>query len=243
MSANSPAERSIVDRCSSHTALAIARSGDLPFDPFPPPSVLYTGLPISAFFDCYREGFTVANRARTKSIAFPYAKASIALLRSLECGTVSGELHTVLGRLDVIYIEGAMIVKVTDYRFSPERNAFFRLKAANDAFLRAVGEVRAPPGGLLAAEASFLRLTRPAVCTDPSPNVARVMSALTFRRKLGGNMEMDWRPEKEEEQPHRMKVVRGLPEGIVLEPLGGPLHVPREMLRAFGIADGSSNGS
>jgi hypothetical protein len=168
--------------CAPRVGLHMAVMRDPRFDPLTPPADLYAAPP-AVVFEFADEAVTVASADNGCCLAEAYAPEFFPVFECLETGVMTRACAAVLhGRMRCGFTEGCVFCRCVDRRFTPARETALRLEAGPDVVRCACRE--APGADALRAEASALRQYRPAVCTDPSPDVARLQSVVDFRRKM-----------------------------------------------------------
>jgi hypothetical protein len=206
------------------------------FDPLSPPPNLFDDFPLGFTVTFRTETFEIASADRTKTVAYGYDRTVAAFIESLEAGLIDRELATLLRKhLHVdAWEEGHVLCQITDFRLAVPVDYRQMLRLTDAAILGAIGDRGRPnrrePGEAdrrapsLETERQTLAITRPCICLDPSPDVARVQSAVDWRRQM-------WRRKSRLEKEQMVVTpppppMRAPPGNITLKPLAGPVVIP-----------------
>jgi hypothetical protein len=201
------------------------------FDCLTPPIGLFKQKELKVILQFYDRSLAVVDgTGRTKSLS--YGRYSLPLLEALETGVMSWDCVACLKKtIDCKFSEGCVLCKCVDNRFSPAREFTTKLEIGAEV----VAYFSRNPGleSALEGERHMCRLRRPIVCTDPSPNVARVQSALDFRKKM-------WVTRKERTQvdvvaPEApVEVARAVGRGLRIEQTVSMVEIPEAIMRLCG---------
>jgi hypothetical protein len=200
------------------------------------PAVLFSDLPIAATFSFYDDHAVISNRDETRAVEVEYQPPHLAIMQSLQSGSVSVALFHLLEQLAAnTYRDGGLILAIRDCRYPEPTETRIRLRPSAE-LLRFLIQ-RAQPGEALALEQERIavRMANPVVCTDPSPDVARVASALDFREKV-------WqaRVSKPPPPPIEIEKPNTVPTVVKLVPLREPVRLPRAIADAFARFPGAA---
>jgi hypothetical protein len=126
---------------------------------------------------------------------------------------------------------GCVICKCTDFRFTPAREFTTTLEIGADIlpdFCENHDTEEALEG-----EARLLKLRRPIVCTDPSPDVARIQSAFDFRKKMWSARKGHTRTEEVARAPpvEKVTVVRQIAR---IDHTRSTVKIPDEIVKLCG---------
>jgi hypothetical protein len=147
------------------------------FDILTPPPELFQCLS-TVTFELFDNLLTIS-RPGGESRHFP-DKPLDPLLRLFENGILNSELAFELAKMKCRFENGFIIGKCVDHRFSPARQTNIKLDIGPDIVAAAFRQCQEP----LETEKEVLMIQRPAVCTDTSPDVARLQSIMDFRKKM-----------------------------------------------------------
>jgi hypothetical protein len=228
-------DRSVLARCASHVAYFSSRS-DPRFDPFPTPAVLFRDVRIAATFSLYDDHAVLSNRDDTRAVEFEYQLPNLPIMQSLQSGAVGVALFHLLDHVAAnAYRDGELVVAVRDLRGTEPSEARIRLRPGAE-LLRFVVQ-RAQPDEALALEqeSAAVQIATPVVCTDPSPDVARIASVLDFRHKM-------WHAAATKSPPPPIEIERPdtVPNVLKLVPLREPIRLPRAIADAFARFPGTA---
>lgn len=129
--------------------------------------------------------------------SFNYHESIHDLLDPLLTGKITPELHCVLEKMEYNgWDRGCVQAVVNDLRYSEPQTFTIRLHSSGAATLLEKQEFIEQNTDVddLEVERLMLLATRPNLCTDPSPEVARYWSAVDWRRKM-------WRSSPNHDRP------------------------------------------
>lgn len=156
------------------------------FDVLTPPRDLFKNVQTALIFTFYEDKFTICGSENNKVIGFTYERLFDPILESLETGIMSKEFVTFVvekfRRMDRIE-NGHIYVQVVDRRVVPERSYVIPLKAGDDVMRYYISQERSALSAL-ERESRYVAARNPVICTDPSPDVARIECMADFRAKM-----------------------------------------------------------
>jgi hypothetical protein len=230
-----PLDRSALARCASHVAYFSGRS-DPRFDPFPESSLLVSDRPTAATFSLYDDHAVLSNGDDTRAIEFDYRPPHLAIIQSLQSGSVGIALFHLLEQVAAgAFTDGEIIIAIRDFRATDPREVRVRLKPGPELLRFVLQRAQPDESTALEHESTAVRIAAPVVCTDPSPDVARFAAAIDFRKKMWqnpGNTPMQ--PPVEIERPD------AVPNVVRLVPLREPVRLPRAIADAFARFPGAA---
>ena len=156
---------------------------DKRFDPLMPPNDLYKGLKVGFEVFLRNYNFSISPKENLHESAFTsaYHAPFVKFIECLETGLVNKELLKLLNKWNInLYSNGFMICKCHDNREPTEVVSYLKLEIANECF---ISHALDPLNGL-EFERKMVLKKRPLICTDPSPDVARINSIMDFRKKM-----------------------------------------------------------
>jgi hypothetical protein len=189
----SPLTPALVDGCNARLGFYIAAVHSPRFDILTPPPEVFARSP-NVIFEFFGDTFLIRPVDSEAPNVFRYQPHMFVVLECLETRVVGREFAKFLGRLKCSYESGFVIVKVIDHRpaapvehnialeIGPEVVRHFvekdmkkddRMDDRRDRIIEA-----------LQREVHVIQWRRPVICTDPSPDVARVQSVIDFRKKM-----------------------------------------------------------
>jgi hypothetical protein len=152
------------------------------FDPLSPPPNLFPEPP-AVVFEFSDDSVTLIYADGKSSFAESYAPDFFTVFECLETGVMTRACALLLHkRLRCQFEEGCVFCKCIDRRVTPTRETSAKLEVGPEVVAYVCQDVS--DGDALHVEASALKLHRPVICTDPSPDVARVQSLIDFRKKM-----------------------------------------------------------
>jgi hypothetical protein len=160
----------------SQVGFFLSTGRDDRFDLLTPPSALFCDLAVGLHVRFHSETMECFAHDRSRAIALPYDAAAARLVQGLEDGVVNRDGIALLKiRLNADGWEhGHIVCEITDCRQPrPHERRHLHHVAASTLF----------PGCPLERERRMIATAHPAVCVDPSPDVARAQSAADWRRK------------------------------------------------------------
>jgi hypothetical protein len=172
-----PIAAALIDGYNARLSFYAAAVSHPSFDILTPPRELFKYLP-ALTFDFFDDSVTISVPDE-KPQHFPLTPLA-PLLEILESGVLNSDFAFSLKKMKCKFENGFIICKCVDHRFSPVREVNMKLEVGPDVIAAAVAQSKQP----LEAERQVIMLQRPAVCTDPSPDVARLQSIIDFRKKM-----------------------------------------------------------
>jgi hypothetical protein len=215
----------------------LARHIDVRFDLLTPPAQLFQDFPLGfcANFHTNLLQLTSADDG-CKEATFPYGQICQPIIDSLETGVVSADLTGLLHKRLAIdssaWDDGHILCAIADFRIDPPAEFRRMLHVSNDVVSYCeTKNTNVSPAQALEGEREILKILRPVVCLDPSPDVARVQSIIDWRAKL-------WRRVRrlsDTEMEFALPTVRqkAAPQDIMLKPLKGPVVIPESIFQVF----------
>jgi hypothetical protein len=172
----------IVDSFNKHLSFYVTTIHDPRFDILTPPKNLFKQRRSNVKFEFFDHVFSVGY-GNNSSVAQEYSSHYFPIIESLETGIMTRNCVLFLKRLiKCDFSNGFVTCQCTDFRFTRVREFTTILAISADA-LPFVCENHDTEEAL-EREMELLKMWRPIVCTDPSPDVARVQSAYDFRKKM-----------------------------------------------------------
>jgi hypothetical protein len=194
------------------------------FDLLTPPAALFADLPAGFRLSLHGEAMELSAADRSRAVAWPYDAAAMRVIEGIEAGVANSDLIVILRtHLNADGWENGYIVcQITDCR-PPQPLEGRRLLRAAVATLYL--------GNSLEWERRVIASQWPAVCVDPSPDVARVQSAADWRRKAwsrprpleGGAMAVRSAPAPPRKEAQEVTIV----------PLTEVIAIPMEITKAL----------
>jgi hypothetical protein len=218
-------DRSALAQCASHVAY-FSGGSDPRFDPFPDSELLLGDRTPVATFSLFDGRAVLSNRDDSRIVEFDYRQPHLAIMQSLQSGAVGIALFRLLEQVAAgAFTDGEIVIAVRDFRASHPCEARVRLRPGTE-LLRFVVQTNNNDG--LEQESAAIRIAAPVVCTDPSPDVARVAAAIDFREKM-------WQTRRTQQlQPTvEDETTDAVPNVVRLVPLREPVRLPRAIADAF----------
>ena len=160
---------------------------DARFDILTPKCKIFADYNISVEVDLFVYVFVVFNpKNQNKKVAFEYNPNIIPLLECLETGVLTKEFCEVSYKLrdnEHFFENGSLICKYCDFRFGANKTVMIKLDSDSSLIINYLKK-SASDADLLKQEKRMLLQKNPLICTDPSPNVARVKAIVDFRKKM-----------------------------------------------------------
>jgi hypothetical protein len=164
-----------------------------------------------------------------QTVAQDYSPHYFPVIEALETGVMTRTCALLLKQmLGCEFTDGCLFCKCVDYRFTPTRELTMKLEIGADVLQ--FFYVDRPPNEALEGEIRLLRLRRPIVCTDPSPDVARVQSALDFRKKMWIPRRARTRTEEVARGPPQQPA-RNLFKAVRIEDTRTTVKIPEDIVR------------
>lgn len=181
----SPIQRSVQQSYMQSIGFLRAVYNDERFDLIRPPKKLLDFFNISFNFEFYPTHFTISTADASQSKTFPYNKMSAELFRSIQLGFISSNLCFLFACVgSMTWVNGEMVIKVTDYRFDQPKTYVFPLKLSNDVIMSVSETKNLKPDQSIQYQKNAVLLKNPYICLDPSPDVARAKSVIDCRKKM-----------------------------------------------------------
>ncbi|KAK8866631.1 hypothetical protein M9Y10_009597 [Tritrichomonas musculus] len=158
------------------------------FEPLTPPKDLYSDIQPGIICNLKEDCYVLSNQHGKKSTSLKYETdlKCLSFMECLETGVISHETLKLLIQNEYNlknWDNGKIICKVIDDRIQPQKISYVKLEIGPDAI-----ELRNFKTNSTEAKLEFERRTllyrRPMICTDPSPDVARVQSVVDTRKKM-----------------------------------------------------------
>lgn len=188
-------EKDMLKNYKKRIELYISCLFDYQFDIFTPPVKGYfEDFDISLFFEFYEPQFKIiANIDSGLSVIdIGYDLNALPILECLETGIMSRELFCMLEKMNFHnYDNGILISKCTDFRLKPNKNFLVKITVGSE-LINHISSILNPSNDQikkLEFEKQALLLQNPKLCTDPSPDVARIYSDIDWREKMWKNHE------------------------------------------------------
>ncbi|KAK8884871.1 hypothetical protein M9Y10_043992 [Tritrichomonas musculus] len=223
----------------------IANVDDERFDKLTPPSDSFEDLKVGFSVSLLDKNFIIRSdtkKPKDPDLNYPYAKNFMPLIESLETGIIGRELIAVLKKLKVnAWEDGRILCQITDFRFE-DPVSYNRLLTVsyNAVSCCDFGSSRAPSQQQkIEDEKRILLLLHPQICTDPSPDVARVKSCLDFRYKMWQNRDrVDPKASEVQEEQAKKPIETG---NIELTKLDKKINIPEPIINITKIIQNSTN--
>lgn len=213
----------------------IANANDERFDKLTQPPDSYEDLKIGFNVSLLDKSFVIyrsdVKKTKETEFNFPYEKDYIPLIESLESGIIGRELICILRKLKVnAWEDGKILCQIIDFRFEEPVTYLKLLNMSSSAvnYLDCINSSKISQQQKIETEKRVLLLLYPQICTDPSPDVARVKSCLDWRQKMWKNRDrID--PKASEVQEEQM--LKPLETGnIELKKLDKKIKIPEPIL-------------
>ena len=181
----SPIQRSVQQGYMQSIGFLRAVYNDERFDLIRPPKKLLDFFNISFHFEFYPTYFTISTIDASQSKTFPYNKMTAEIFRSIQLGFISSNLCFLFACFgSTTWVNGEMVIKVTDYRFDQPKTYVFPLKLSNDVIMSVSETKNLKPDQSIQYQKNAVLLKNPYICLDPSPDVARAKSVMDCRKKM-----------------------------------------------------------
>jgi hypothetical protein len=214
----------------------LATHVDARFDLLTPPDMLFHDFPLGFCANFHNSVLQLTSADDDKKATFPYGQICHPIIDSLETGVVSADLVGLLRKRLAVdpsaWEDGHILCAIADFRVDPPGEFLRMLHVSNDAVAYCEKKHRsASAAQALEGEREILKMLRPVVCLDPSPDVARVQSIVDWRTKLwrrarrlaGGEMELAPPTIRQKETP----------QDVLLAPLKRPVVIPETIFQVF----------
>jgi hypothetical protein len=206
------------------------------FDVLTPPDQLFQDFPLGFCANFHNNLLQLTSADNDKEATFPYGQICHPIIDSLETGIVSADLIGLLRKRLAVdpsaWEDGHILCAIADFRIDPPAEFRRMLCVSNDVVAYCEKKHRsASPAQALEGEREILKILRPVVCLDPSPDVARVQSIADWRAKL-------WRRARRlscaemELAPTTIRQ-KEAPQDLILAPLNGPVVIPESIFQVF----------
>lgn len=170
-------DRALVGGFSSRLTFFEGYLSDPNFDQLVPDFGLLEKYRPSLTIDITDKSFKISTFEENHQWTFQLQDQYIPLLQSLENREINQELYLLLTKADLIHWDnGSILALVRDYRGESTQKHVVWLKAAPEVYMTNIHG--------LDEECEIITKMNPTVCTDPSPDVARVFSVLDRRKKM-----------------------------------------------------------
>ena len=190
-----PIQKNIQQEYTESIGFLRAVYNDERFDMLKPPKKMIDDLNVSFHFQFYPQNFTVTACASNQVKPFPYKKTSKEIFHCIQLGKVSSNLCSLFSHFSSYnWVDGEILVRITDYRIIPTANFVYSLKISADIIQLIADSKKLNRDADLEYKKNSLLVLHPSICTDPSPDVSRVQSVLDCRKKM-------WIKEKEDIEP------------------------------------------
>ncbi|EAY11952.1 hypothetical protein TVAG_399580 [Trichomonas vaginalis G3] len=141
----------------------------------------FSKIPPNVCVELGTEYFTIYNPANKKSIAYEYNENLKPILDCLETEQISLPFYAIMFNLECNPISsGTILCNITDYRTDPQIEKISLLTISQELINTYTSGSEYPPE----TEQDLYLSIYPEICTDPSPDVARVMSTIDSRQKM-----------------------------------------------------------
>lgn len=132
-------------------------------------------------FELGAEYFTIYNPVNKKSLSFEYNENLKPILECLETEEMTLAFYSVMLNLDCKpMIDGLVLCNIIDFRFEQQIERTCLFKCGHEILENFITTTDNPDE----IEQQTLLTLNPDICTDPSPDVARVMSIIDNRSKM-----------------------------------------------------------
>lgn len=180
--------KSISQNYNAKLGFYITAVSDPRFEPLTPPKDLYSDISIGIICSLLESSYVLSTPHKHHEISFTYENDDqyISFMKCLETGIITpGTLKFLIQKEWNIknWDNGNIICKVVDNRILPQTISYIKLEIGPDA-LELQNFKPISPEGKLDFERRTLLLRHPMICTDPSPDVARVESVIDMRKKM-----------------------------------------------------------
>jgi hypothetical protein len=151
-----------------------------------PPQTRYSEVSSYLKFEFWPDSFTLSSTAtierRIPRYDFVYNDTILDILRSLETGIICPSLACLIEKMKFTGWDcGTLIAEITDYRSDPVIRNRVQLAIGEAVIRHRLSSLT--DTDQLETECELLKLSMPAICIDPSPNVARLQSVSDWRHK------------------------------------------------------------
>jgi hypothetical protein len=223
-----PLTHLIIDGFNSRLSLYATAIRDPRFDALTPPESLFKRQPIGVIFQFYDQVFATLY-PNGDVIAQEYSPHFFPVIESLETGVMTRDCAFLLKKtVRCPFRSGCVLCKCVDHRFTPFREVIVKLEVGGEVvqyFLKGSSTEE-----LLESEAGIVKLRRPIICTDPSPEVARIQSALDFRKKMWIARKQRTQTEDVARTPPAQKA-KEAPRGVKIGHRRSTVKVSEELIR------------
>jgi hypothetical protein len=214
----------------------LATHVDERFDLLTPPDNIFQDFPLGFCANFHNELLHLTSADGDKEVTFPYGQICLPIIDSLETGIVSAGLIGLLRKQLAVdpaaWEDGHILCAITDFRVDPPAEFSQMLHVSNGAVGYCEKKHKgASPVQTLEGEREILKILRPTVCLDASPDVARVQSIIDWRMKLWRRARRLANAEMEVAQP--MIRQKEVPQDVILAPLKGPVVIPESIFHVF----------
>ena len=181
-----PMDRALVKGFNTRLGFYYTTLKDDSFDVLTPPPDLYGDVTAGLVFNFYDTRFIVQTPGPDKKqLCFSYCENIFGVLKSLETGEITRELALIIDKLDSrAYSSGEIVVTVNDYRYREQERTWHRRLVVGDEVTTQYCQREPNELDGLESERQIAIALNPVICTDPSPDVARMQSVRDFRAKM-----------------------------------------------------------
>ena len=191
-------EKCLIDDYKNHMGFYISALNDPQFDVFTPSKTLFENCNINLYFDFYKDSFEIKSQIdqQVALVSLGYDDNIIPVLESISTGYVTLSLLKLIEKMKIKnWDNGIMIAKWTDYRLTPPKTFIQKLEIGPD-IIEYQGNLLHRNESVdniekLKFEKQAILLENPDICTDPSPDVARINSVVDWRKKMWINTKME----------------------------------------------------
>ncbi|EAX98660.1 hypothetical protein TVAG_403420 [Trichomonas vaginalis G3] len=209
-------QRNLQQGHSKNLGFLISIFHDDRFDMLNLPNKLFEDFNVSFNFEFHPKVFTLALGDGSNPRTFQYNTKSRELIRCSETGCISEELLQLFNTFGKIqWTDGSIIVRITDYRFEPQRTYTYPLTIGQDVIL-SFGAKALSEEEHLEAQKNILLVANPDLTLDPSPDVARINCVLDDRIKM-----WDSGPDKKENSSsfNQQPIIQSQPSSTPKKPI------------------------
>jgi hypothetical protein len=230
-----PLTHLIVDSYNTRLSLYVTMIHDPRFDILTPPVDLFAREQPGVIFEFYDQVFT-AVYPEGAQICQVYTPHFFPVIECLETGVITRDCAVLLKEtINCHFVNGCVLCKCVDHRFHPAREITTKLEIGADVLPYFYEKSKKEE--TLKEEMRLLALRRPIVCTDPSPDVARVQSVLDFRKKMWITRKERTKMEDVVRKPIPEKG-KGKCQGMNIQTTKGSLKVTDAILKLGGNRSG-----
>lgn len=181
------ADASLVNSYNSRLGFLISTFNHKHFEPLSPMNNIYNELGAGILIELHKTHFIVSNPETNRSLSYNYETSIASILEPLDTKIITPTLFAILEKLQCGQWEsGSIICQVIDFRQTPEIEQRLKLSVGQEVFYLVLSRSRdkLSPEQYAEFESHTLLLAKPVICTDPSPDVARVNHIADYRQKV-----------------------------------------------------------